>query len=114
MRAWQLRTATILSRISALPNDLYIVFIAGVFPLFTETRMDNVETGKTCAELAPESGLWERCIAPRITENREACIAEAAYFTAQLRGFASGHELDDWLAAENEVDERLAGEGYAY
>lgn len=30
-------------------------------------------------------------------------IREAAYFHALQRGFAPGHELDDWLAAEREV-----------
>ncbi|MCX8040299.1 MAG: DUF2934 domain-containing protein [Planctomycetota bacterium] len=34
-------------------------------------------------------------------------IAEAAYFLAERRGFAPGHELADWLAAERTVDERL-------
>lgn len=29
-------------------------------------------------------------------------IAVSAYFKAQARGFASGQELDDWLAAEKE------------
>ncbi len=29
--------------------------------------------------------------------------AQAAYYRAQQRGFAPGHELDDWLAAEEEV-----------
>jgi hypothetical protein len=33
---------------------------------------------------------------------RQAEIAKAAYFLAQQRGFAPGHELDDWLAAEKE------------
>jgi hypothetical protein len=32
-----------------------------------------------------------------------AQIAERAYLRAQLRGFAPGQELDDWLAAEAEV-----------
>jgi hypothetical protein len=36
-------------------------------------------------------------------------IAEAAYFRAQLRGFLPGHEIEDWLAAEAEVDRQLAG-----
>ena len=40
--------------------------------------------------------------------SREARIAEAAYFRAQRRGFAPGHELEDWQAAEAEVD-GLAG-----
>jgi hypothetical protein len=51
---------------------------------------------------------------PRISEDRTACIAEAAYFMAMHRGFASGHELEDWLAAEKEVDARLMGEYCAY
>jgi DUF2934 family protein len=37
----------------------------------------------------------------------QAWIAEAAYFRAERRGFAPGHETDDWLAAEAEVAERL-------
>jgi hypothetical protein len=73
--------------------------------------MDKVETHERGTKDAPEGSLWDRCIAPHIAENREASIALAAYLIAQRRGFAPGHELDDWLAAENEVDQRLAGEG---
>ena len=40
-------------------------------------------------------------------EKRAALIAEAAYFRAEKRGFAPGHEDEDWLAAEQEVDEAL-------
>lgn len=36
---------------------------------------------------------------------RHGKIQEAAYFKAERRGFVPGHELDDWLAAEREVDE---------
>ncbi len=35
---------------------------------------------------------------------RHQMIAQAAYFRAQRRGFEPGHELEDWLAAEAEVD----------
>jgi hypothetical protein len=35
---------------------------------------------------------------------RDAMIAEAAYYRAEARGFESGHELEDWLAAEREID----------
>ncbi|HEX4051912.1 MAG TPA: DUF2934 domain-containing protein [Steroidobacteraceae bacterium] len=38
---------------------------------------------------------------------RRALIAEAAYFRAERRGFAPGHEAEDWLAAELEVDTAL-------
>ena len=40
-------------------------------------------------------------------EMRSALIARAAYFRAFNRGFAPGHELSDWLAAEAEVDAEL-------
>jgi len=36
-------------------------------------------------------------------EQRLRMIAEAAYYRAMARGFESGHELDDWLAAEREL-----------
>lgn len=34
--------------------------------------------------------------------DRDAKIAELAYYKAEERGFESGHELEDWLAAELE------------
>jgi hypothetical protein len=37
-------------------------------------------------------------------EQRRQHIEEAAYFKAQSRGFAPGHEMQDWLEAEAEVD----------
>ncbi|HEU5137917.1 MAG TPA: DUF2934 domain-containing protein [Steroidobacteraceae bacterium] len=40
-------------------------------------------------------------------EMRSALIAEAAFFRAERRGFAPGNELEDWLAAESEVDAKL-------
>jgi len=40
-------------------------------------------------------------------EQRAALIAEAAFFRAERRGFAPGHEVEDWLAAESEVDDKL-------
>jgi hypothetical protein len=30
-------------------------------------------------------------------------IAEAAYYRAQQRGFSPGYELEDWLAAEEQI-----------
>jgi hypothetical protein len=48
--------------------------------------------------------------APRHREERHASIAKAAYFRSQHRGFIPGYELEDWLAAEEEVDQRLTGE----
>jgi hypothetical protein len=38
---------------------------------------------------------------------RRQLVAAEAYFLAERRGFAAGHELDDWAAAEMAVDSRL-------
>jgi len=43
-------------------------------------------------------------------EERQQRIAEAAYRRAELRGFAPGYELDDWLAAGGEVDGKAVEE----
>jgi hypothetical protein len=51
---------------------------------------------------------------PPVSEDCRTAIAEVAYLKAQLRGFVAGHELEDWLAAEIEVEQRLAGEGRAF
>jgi hypothetical protein len=40
-------------------------------------------------------------------EARYMMIQEAAYLRAERRGFEPGFELEDWLAAENEVDTLL-------
>jgi hypothetical protein len=53
-------------------------------------------------------------IVPHVVEDRRVSIAKAAYRKAERRGFAPGHELEDWLAAENELDHRLAGEGRVF
>jgi Protein of unknown function (DUF2934). len=42
------------------------------------------------------------------TPDLRALTAERAYFRAERRGFAPGHELEDWLAAECEVATLLA------
>ena len=38
---------------------------------------------------------------------RRQLVAAEAYFLAERRGFAAGHELEDWVAAEAAVDSRL-------
>ena len=39
----------------------------------------------------------------RLTDDLAQAISDAAYYHAQARGFAPGHELEDWVAAEREV-----------
>jgi Protein of unknown function (DUF2934) len=40
------------------------------------------------------------------TEARLEHIATAAYYKAMARGFMPGQDMDDWLEAEAEFDER--------
>ena len=37
-------------------------------------------------------------------EGRLRRIAEAAYYNSERRGFAPGYELEDWLAAEAQIN----------
>jgi hypothetical protein len=38
---------------------------------------------------------------------RHDMIRDAAYFRAQARGFVSGKEIEDWLAAEQDIGELI-------
>ena len=40
-------------------------------------------------------------------DRRHAMISDAAYFLAEQRDFCPGHELEDWLTAEREIDYSL-------
>ena len=46
-----------------------------------------------------------------VYKDRYERIAEAAYLRAEQRGFEPGHEIEDWLAAEREVDALLSSDG---
>lgn len=50
----------------------------------------------------------EVLVADQSAEVRER-IAALAYLKAEARGFSSGHELDDWLEAELEVNGAATG-----
>jgi hypothetical protein len=76
----------------------------------------NLETGLTNSADAGNSttgSIFEEPIAigSSITEvSNEAKykrVAEAAYFRSEKRSFAPGYELEDWLAAEAELETRL-------
>jgi hypothetical protein len=43
-------------------------------------------------------------IAPNDIALRKEAIAEAAYLIAEQRHFQAGHEVEDWLAAENALN----------
>lgn len=59
---------------------------------------------KVAAAEAKASAAFAGFVDP---EQRMALIAEAAYFRAERRSFWGGGEVEDWLAAEAEVDTKL-------
>lgn len=79
--------------------------------------MATQQRTRTSRKSNPQSTASDRTDIPLITfvgeqivyRDRDVRIAEAAYLRAQSRGFVPGHELDDWLAAEKEIDELLSG-----
>jgi Protein of unknown function (DUF2934) len=63
--------------------------------------------------MKPLRGIKPHSVATRSAtyiepDRRQSMIAEAAYYHSERRGFEPGHELDDWLAAESQVDAALA------
>lgn len=62
---------------------------------------------KPVREVSPASAELTRITA----RDRNAMIATAAYYRAERRRFASGFELEDWIAAEAEVDALLLRRG---
>jgi hypothetical protein len=48
-------------------------------------------------------------VKPELKDERFDSIATGAYYRAEARGFTSGQELDDWLQAESEFNQRRAG-----
>lgn len=58
-------------------------------------------------EILPEDGVETNVEACNESSDDEkySDIAECAYFKAEARGFRSGHEMEDWLAAEIEINQ---------
>jgi hypothetical protein len=57
--------------------------------------------------VVPVRTVTRRKIVSAEGETREQMIRTAAYLLAQRRGFRPGGELEDWLAAEREIDSSL-------
>ena len=65
----------------------------------------------TPVEDAPATGTTAAATATPVylePERRHAMICEAAYFRAERRDFCPGHELEDWFAAEGDIERALA------
>lgn len=72
----------------------------------TEIGLSNVP-GQTCLQLVRFGLTWQTTPPslpkPPACPNLHAMISEAAYYRAEKRGFAPGHECLDWLEAEREI-----------
>ena len=76
---------------------------------FLGSRM-LVHRGREAAEDLREEAeqVRERGDRQGSAQAHEHMIAVAAYYRAQRRDFEPGHELEDWLEAEAEMNARLA------
>jgi len=75
--------------------------------------MTSHEPKQSSLAARPVSAAAQTELSPERAESseqphRHTLIAEAAFILAQERGFAPGHELDDWLAAERDIDRALS------
>lgn len=66
--------------------------------------------GTDTAPAETESATGARPAAEVSPQAREALITQAAYLRAEARGFVHGYDLEDWFAAEAEIDAMLAAE----
>jgi hypothetical protein len=70
----------------------------------TRKRAPRKQASQPVAEMPRTEVQYPAFVDP---QQRASLIATAAYLRAQNRGFQPGHELEDWLAAEAEVDAHL-------
>ena len=68
----------------------------------------NVTTAKRATRAARKSAEPAPSRTETPPQERRHMIAVAAYLKAEQRGFAPGHEVEDWTAAEKEIDTLLS------
>jgi hypothetical protein len=75
---------------------------------FDTTPFEEGEAASSASADVPQANFVGEQL---IYKDRYERIAEAAYLRAEQRGFEPGHEVDDWLEAEREVDALLSSDG---
>jgi maltodextrin utilization protein YvdJ len=97
--------------------------VAGTTPSESNERVDDSQVLRAAFDTTPfeegEAASAASAETPQVNfvgeqlvyKDRYERIAEAAYLRAQQRGFEPGHEVEDWLAAEREIDALLSPEG---
>ncbi|HUX83325.1 MAG TPA: DUF2934 domain-containing protein [Halothiobacillus sp.] len=77
----------------------------------TATATPRVKKARTTASGSNTSPRPSRTSNTKASTSRDTAvnsvehIALAAYYKAEARGFAPGHELNDWLEAEQELSQ---------
>jgi hypothetical protein len=76
----------------------------------TRAPRKRVAKNKTAAgTAAARRPARKRAPKPVFTESdRRRMVAEAAYYLAEKRGFAPGDPMEDWIAAEAQIDAKLS------
>ncbi|HEY8249364.1 MAG TPA: DUF2934 domain-containing protein [Burkholderiales bacterium] len=69
---------------------------------------------RTTPNTAKPSAFNDSARADISADELRKLISEAAYYRAKRRGFAPGHELEDWVQAEAEVIGRLSSPGTSH
>jgi Protein of unknown function (DUF2934) len=69
----------------------------------SKTRALKSKSSATTERMTPTRHQAEEAISCGHSSVSPEHIAIAAYFRAERRGFAPGGDLDDWLAAEREL-----------
>ncbi len=62
----------------------------------------------TSNDASKPNSILKSSATPITPETRRLMVAEAAYYIAENRGFESGHEVEDWLLAEKQIETVLA------
>ena len=93
---------TVVKKVAAKPPIVKTALKVGVLP--KTAPLDSKPANKP----AIKKSVSKKSDSPVSPAQRYQMIATAAYFKAEHRGFAGGYEMQDWIAAEAEVDANLA------
>jgi hypothetical protein len=78
------------------------------------TGSNGVKSPDSGAGSEPHAVVHPEEVTPHPPIDRRAWIAATAYAFAANRGFEPGHELEDWLKAEKQVQFEIVGEGRTF
>ncbi len=69
------------------------------------TARSGITTTTTSSQPDPDGAIGR--VQAGLTDERELAVRQTAYALYEARGHVDGHELDDWLKAETQVQQTL-------